>query len=89
MDSVYFGIWEDGDLGDATNDVVGCDTLLNSAFYYENEPDSHYGDNPPAFFTSTLLQRTDCYIQIILQIQQEYNFGNQIGSENIFWFRKS
>ncbi len=55
MDSVYFGIWEDGDLGDATDDVVGCDTLLNSGFYYGNEPDAQYGDNPPAFF-STLLQ---------------------------------
>jgi hypothetical protein len=30
MDSVYFGVWEDADVGDATDDVVGCDTLLQS-----------------------------------------------------------
>ena len=55
MDSVYFGVWEDGDLGDATDDVVGCDTLLNSGYYYADEPDYQYGENPPAFF-STFLQ---------------------------------
>ena len=54
MDSVYFGIWEDGDLGDATDDVVGCDTLLNSGYYYADEPDAQYGENPPAFFSSFL-----------------------------------
>ncbi|HSW53961.1 MAG TPA: sialidase family protein, partial [Ignavibacteriaceae bacterium] len=55
MDSVYFGVWEDADVGDATDDVVGCDTLLQSGFYYANTPDWQYGENPPSFFT-TLLQ---------------------------------
>ena len=55
MNSVYFGIWEDGDLGVAQDDVVGCDTLLNSGYYYNNNPDYVYGENCPAFFT-TLLQ---------------------------------
>lgn len=55
LDSVYFGIWEDGDLGDHTDDVVGCDTLLNSGFYYNATSDWQYGENCPAFFT-TLLQ---------------------------------
>lgn len=54
MDSVYFGIWEDADVGDATDDVVGCDTLLQSGYYYAKEPDWAYGENPPAFFTSIL-----------------------------------
>lgn len=79
MDSVYFGIWEDGDLGDATNDVVGCDTLLNSAFYYENEPDAHYGENPPAFF-STCLQGPIINTNNISDTAKN-NFGQQIGAE--------
>ena len=54
MDSVYFGIWEDGDLGDPTDDVVGCDALLNSAFYYNEFPDNVYGENCPSFFTTIL-----------------------------------
>jgi len=54
IDSVYFGIWEDADVGDATDDVVGCDTLLNSGFYYNSTYDYVYGDNCPAFFSSLL-----------------------------------
>jgi hypothetical protein len=81
MDSVYFGIWEDGDLGDATDDVVGCDTLLNSAFYYGNEPDAQYGENPPAFF-STFLQGP------IIETNENsdtatINYGQLSGSERI------
>lgn len=54
QDSVYFGVWEDADVGDATDDVVGCDTLLNSGFYYQNTADWIYGENPPSFFSSLL-----------------------------------
>jgi hypothetical protein len=81
MDSVYFGVWEDADMGDATNDVVGCDTLLNSAYYYEDEPDYVYGNNPPSFF-STLLQGP------IVETNDDsdtatVNYGQIIGSERI------
>ena len=55
MDSVYLGIWEDADLGAYDDDLVGCDTLLNSGFAYNNTPDFIYGENCPSFFT-TLLQ---------------------------------
>ena len=81
MDSVYFGIWEDGDMGDATNDVVGCDTLLNSAFYYEDETDYVYGDNPPSFF-STFLQGPIVETNINSDTAK-INFGQLNGSEII------
>ncbi len=54
MNSVYFGVWEDAELGDYDDNLVGCDTLLNSGFYYNYLNDDIYGDNPPAFFTSLL-----------------------------------
>jgi hypothetical protein len=54
LDSVYFGVWEDADVGDANDDVVGCDTILQSGFYYADGPDWQYGENPPSFFTSLL-----------------------------------
>jgi len=54
MDSVYFGIWADGDLGEFINELVGCDTLLNSGFYYKDRPDAVYGEDPPAFFISLI-----------------------------------
>jgi hypothetical protein len=79
MDSVYFGVWEDADVGDYSDDVVGSDTLLNAGFYYNNTPDFIYGDNQPSFFT-TILQGP------IIQTNNTndsafVNFGELIGSE--------
>lgn len=56
-DSVYFGFWADPDLGEAQDDHVGCDTILNSGMVYNDgpeDPDYGYGINPPAFFTTML-----------------------------------
>jgi len=56
-DSVYFGFWADTDLGEATDDRVGCDTLLSSGIVYNDGPENSeygYGNNPPAFFTTML-----------------------------------
>jgi hypothetical protein len=79
MDSVYFGVWEDADVGDHTNDIVGCDTLLNSGFYYEVGPDFIYGDDPPSFFTS-ILQGPAVFTNEVSDTAKR-NFGQLIGSE--------
>lgn len=55
LDSVYFSIWADADIGDYNDDLAGCDTLLQSGYAYNQGSDSYYGFNPPAFFI-TLLQ---------------------------------
>ena len=81
MDSVYFGIWADGDLGDATDDLVGCDTVLNSAYYYNNTYDYVYGNNCPAFF-ATLLQGP-IFQTGIGSDTATINNGTLIGSERI------
>ncbi|MEM1096418.1 MAG: T9SS type A sorting domain-containing protein [Bacteroidota bacterium] len=48
----YLGWWSDGDLGNAANDFVGVDTLLDMGFYYNGEDFDAgldgYGDRPPA-----------------------------------------
>ncbi len=54
LDSVIFAIYTDPDLGNGNDDRIGCDTLLNSGFVYNNGPDSEYGANPPAFFMKYL-----------------------------------
>jgi len=50
-DSVHMGIWSDIDLGNATDDAVGCDTTLSAAFAYNGDNDDEtqfgYGQNPP------------------------------------------
>jgi hypothetical protein len=36
LDSMFISIWSDPDLGNATDDFVGCDTLLNLAYAYNS-----------------------------------------------------
>jgi hypothetical protein len=81
MESVYFGIWEDGDLGNHVEDVVGCDTLYNSAYYYNNRPDEVYGENCPAFFTSVLQGPIYCTCET--SDTARINYGTLIGSDII------
>jgi hypothetical protein len=81
MDSVYFGVWEDADLGDHTDDVIGCDTLLNSGYTYNNTPDSRYGDNCPAFFTTVL--QGPVYLTGESSDTAKINYGILLGSEII------
>jgi hypothetical protein len=54
LTDVYFGIWDDPDLGSASDDLVGCDTLLTGEFTYNDGPDNVYGNNPPCFFVKTI-----------------------------------
>jgi hypothetical protein len=64
MDSVYFGLVDDADIGDSgMNDLSGCDTLLNSVFTYHKlgSGDNKWGTTPPVE-TITLLQGPLSYI---------------------------
>ena len=54
LTNVYFGVWGDPDLGDAQDDLVGCDTVLQGGFTYNDGSDPAYGNNPPSFFTKSL-----------------------------------
>jgi len=52
--NTYFGVWTDADLGDATDDYVGCDVTRGLGYLYNGtERDGNgngqtYGDHPPA-----------------------------------------
>jgi hypothetical protein len=52
LDSTYFGVWCDPDLGNAGDDYVGCDVGLGLGYCYNGDPDDEggqaYGLNPPA-----------------------------------------
>jgi hypothetical protein len=54
MTDVYFGVWDDTDLGDAADDLVGCDTVLQGSYTYNEGADILYGNNPPSFFVKNL-----------------------------------
>ncbi len=50
-----FGIWADPDVGDAGDDLVGCDTTLNMAYMFgSTNQDAQYGSFSPAFGYSLL-----------------------------------
>jgi hypothetical protein len=56
LDSTFFGVWVDADLGSANDDYVGCDVERGLGFCYngdlvdDNPPQGQipYGANPPA-----------------------------------------
>ncbi|UCD64188.1 MAG: T9SS type A sorting domain-containing protein [Candidatus Zixiibacteriota bacterium] len=49
LDSCFFSLWADPDLGGASDDLVGCDTLDDVFFCYNATNDDYaYGDRPPA-----------------------------------------
>jgi hypothetical protein len=50
LNDLYFSITADPDIGDATDDYVGCDTLLSLAYAYNAfEYDEVFKNHPPAF----------------------------------------
>lgn len=79
MDSVYFSLYSDPDIGDSNDDLGGCDTLLNSTFGYNSGDDLIYGINPPAFFMN-LLAGPVVYIPGVTFID---NNGNNIYENGI------
>jgi len=49
LEDTYISIWSDPDLGQASDDLVGCDTLLSLGYCYNaTNSDNQYGSDPPA-----------------------------------------
>ena len=48
IDSLYVGVWSDPDLGNGSDDWVGCDVARSLGFCYNDGSDSNYGEVPPA-----------------------------------------
>lgn len=46
---LIFSIWEDADLGNPGDDLVGCDPESQLGFIYNDGDDDRYGINPPSF----------------------------------------
>lgn len=54
FDSVYFSMFSDADIGDYNDDLIGCDTTINSGYTYQKEDDEIWGESAPTFLTSIL-----------------------------------
>lgn len=48
LDSTFVALWADPDLGDASDDLVGCDTIVSLGYCYNEGGDTDYGSKPPA-----------------------------------------
>ncbi len=46
LEDTYVSIWSDPDLGDASDDLVGCDTMLSLGYCYNEGADANYGRIP-------------------------------------------
>ncbi len=63
LTNMYVSLWSDPDLGDAGDDLVGCDTVLSVGYCYNGtNNDGTYGSRPPAvgydFFQGPLTLNT-------------------------------
>ena len=54
LKDVYFSMQADADVGDATDDLYGCDTLRQGVFFFNNSTDLVYGDSVPSFMMDLL-----------------------------------
>jgi hypothetical protein len=54
LKEVYFSMQADADVGDATDDVYGSDTLRQGIYFYNNTPDAQYGNQVPSFMMDLL-----------------------------------
>lgn len=53
LERVIFSLWQDADLGEYHNDLIGCDTLLNSAVAYNDPTENSFeGDYQPVLYSS-------------------------------------
>ena len=54
LNEVIFSVWNDADIGvtssASSDDRVGCDTLLQAGYTYNDGVDDDWGINPPAIF---------------------------------------
>lgn len=58
LNNFYFGLFVDPDLGDYSDDYVGCDTVNNMGYTYNgNIVDAVYGHNTPVISTIFLNQK--------------------------------
>ena len=48
LDSVYFSVYSDPDLGLYKDDLVGCDTLIDAGYVYQTIQDSSFVENTPS-----------------------------------------
>lgn len=72
MTDVYFGVWQDNDIGNSEDDLVGCDTILKGSYTFNYGTDTEFGNNPPASFAQ-LLSGPLAYLPGITFIDNNFN----------------
>jgi len=81
IDSVYFGVWADPDLGFYEDDLVGCKPDINAGFVYNDSDDQMFGNNPPTFMID-FFQGPWEFTNDVLDTAYNYK-GNLMGIDTI------
>ena len=77
LEDTYISLWADPDLGDAGDDLVGCDTVLSLGYCYNDEGgDEIYGSGPPAvgfdFFQGPIVESPGDSAKFLGQWRYDY-----------------
>lgn len=80
-------IWVDGDLGNYSDDYIGCDTTGNYGFFYNSDNIDEglrgYGENPPMFSTVLLSEKMHTFGTYA----NDFSFiGNPITKEHYYGY---
>ena len=72
LKDVIFSIYANPEIGYSSryDDMIGCDTTLQSGFAYNNGDDDRLGVNPPSIF-QTLLQEKDYQRALVLKLKKK------------------
>lgn len=81
LKETYVSLWSDPDLGDAGDDLDGCDTILSLGYVYNGDnDDGTYGSKAPAvgfdFFQGPLIETGDMADTAIMWDQKWPGFQN-------------
>ncbi|MBD3298151.1 MAG: hypothetical protein GF341_05805, partial [candidate division Zixibacteria bacterium] len=80
LEEAYVNTWADPDLGDAGDDLVGCDTVLSLGYCYNAGSDQTYGAAPPAvgydFFQGPMIETGNMEDSALAYGQWFYGFKN-------------
>ncbi len=50
LENLIFSVWNDADIGDAVNDLTGCDTTLQAGYTYDGGEDYVWENEAPAVY---------------------------------------
>ncbi len=90
----YLGMWRDTDIGNYSDDYVGCDTTIGIAFGYNGDANDEtsvgYGLNPPAFGSLLLPNGAVDHMSGAMYYENDFSIrGNPETAQHFYGYMQS